>query len=215
MHPPKLNRHYRQYLNDEDTPAFIKAVSQQYTVGSLERLAKHDSRVTRRAAVLALGLLADFASNAVLGRALHDDDRGVRLIAENGIRELWQRDGSEAHRQQLRVIVRRNAARRCAEAAELATALLHDAPWFAEAWNQRAIASFQLDRFAASAADCRQTLELNPYHFGAALGMAHCHLELDDAFAALECLRRALRLNPSLDGVRAQVEYLQRSLGGK
>ena len=209
---PRLNRYYRQYLSDEDSAAFIKAVSQDYTLGTLERLASHNRRVVRRAAIMALGFLADFAANAVLGRALHDDDRGVRIIAENAICELWQRDGNEAQRQQLRVILRRNASQRYAEAAELASALIDSAPWFAEAWNQRAIALFHLDRFADSACDCYQALELNPYHFGAAVGRAHCFLELNDAFAALENLRRALRLNPGLEGVRAQVDYLERSL---
>ncbi|MEX2016822.1 MAG: tetratricopeptide repeat protein, partial [Candidatus Hydrogenedentales bacterium] len=147
--------------------------------------------------------------------ALHDDDRGVRIIAENGIRELWQRDGSEAQRQQLRVVAHRNASRRYVDAAELASALVEEAPWFAEAWNQRAIALFHLDHYAASAGDCHQALELNPYHFGAAVGMAHCYLELNDAFAALENLRRALRLNPGLEGVRAQVDFLERSLEEK
>lgn len=212
---PKLNRFYRRYLSEEDSAAFIKAVSQDYTVGSLERLTMHNTRVVRRAATLALGFLADFGSNAVLGRALHDDDRGVRIIAENGIRELWQRDGNEAQRQQLRVVSRRNAAQRFNEAADLASVLIDAAPWFAEAWNQRAIALFHLDRFADSAGDCHQTLELNPYHFGAAVGMAHCYLELNDAFAALEHLRRALRLNPGLEGVRAQVDFLERSLEEK
>ena len=82
------------------------------------------------------------------------------------------------------------------------------------AWNQRAIAYFHLRRCDESANDCHQTLELNPYHFGAADGMAHCYLEMNDAFAALECFRRALRLNPDMEGVRVQVEYLQRSLEG-
>ena len=35
-----------------------------------------------------LSLMGDYSSNAVLGRALVDRDRGVRTIAENGIREL-------------------------------------------------------------------------------------------------------------------------------
>lgn len=212
---PKLNRYYQQYLNDEDAAAFIKAVSQHYTVGTLSRLCEHETRVTRRAAAMAIGFLADYRENAVLGRALHDEDRGVRLIAENGIRELWQRDGSEAQRQQLRIIIRRNTAGHFTQAIEIADALIDEAPWFAEAWNQRAIAYFNLNRFADSVGDCHQALELNAYHFAAAVGMGNCYLELNDAFAALENFRRALRVNPSLEGVRAQVEYLQRALEGK
>ena len=209
---PKLVKTYNQYLGDEDTAAFIKAVSQQYTVATLGRLARHGDRATRRAAVMSLSFLAGYEANADLGRALHDHDRGVRIIAENGIRELWRRDGSDSQRQRLRMIVRLNASHRSDEVICRVGELIDEAPWFAEAWNQRAIAYFHLERFRESANDCHQTLELNPYHFGAAVGMAHCYLEMNDAFAALENFRRALKLNPDLEGVRAQVEYLQRAL---
>ena len=100
-------------------------------------------------------------------------------------------------------------------AATAATELLEEAPWFAEAWNQRAIAFFHIDRYEESANDCHQTLEINPYHFGAAVGMAHCYLELDDVFASLECFRRAIKINPDMEEIRAQVEHLERMLEGK
>lgn len=74
---------------------------------------------------------------------------------------------------------------------------------------------YYLERYDDSANDCHQALEINPYHFGAAVGMAHCYLELTDAFAALDCFRRALRLNPDLEGVRSQVQYLEKSLEGQ
>ena len=66
----------------------------------------------------------------------------------------------------------------------------------------------------ASIRDCRQSLEINPYHFPAATGMGKCYLQLGDRVAALEAFRRALRLNPGLEDVRAHVVYLQRALKG-
>ena len=159
-----------------------------------------------------IGFLGSYESNAVIGRALTDSDRGVRMLAENGIRELWCRDGSNAQRQKLQVILRMNASRQFDEAVQLSTEMIDEAPWFAELWNQRAIAYFHLQNFEESANDCHQTLELNPYHFGAACGMAYCYLELSDAMAALECFHRALKLNPSMEGVRAQAQFVQRSL---
>jgi hypothetical protein len=35
---------------------------------------------------------------------------------------------------------------------------------------------------------------------------------MQEGFAALECFRRALRLNPDLEDVRVQVDYLARTL---
>jgi tetratricopeptide (TPR) repeat protein len=212
---PLLERLYHQYLEDEDSAAFIHGVAQRYTVCTLERLAISGKRVTRRAAVLAIGYIGQYESNAVLGRLLYDDDRGVRILAENGIRELWCRNGTEIQRQQLSVIIRLNASQQYDLAIQQASELIEQAPWFAEAWNQRAIGYYQQGEYERSASDCHQALEINPYHFGAAVGMAHCYLELHDAFTALECFRRAVKLNPSMEDVRAQVEYLQRQLEGK
>ena len=167
----------------------------------------------RRAATLALGFLSDFQSNTVLGRRLHDSDRGVRLIAERGIRELWLRFGSDDHRQQLRTILRHNTAANFTQAIDAAGHLIDECPRFAEAWNQRAIAAFQQQRFDAAVDDCLHTLDLNPYHYGAAVGMAHGYLQLDDAYSALSAFRRAITLNPNMDGVRAQLKQLERALG--
>lgn len=209
---PLLQNLYHQYLDDENSAQFVRGVAERYTVSTLERLALFGSRIARRAAILSLGFIGNYESNNVLGLALHDSDRGVRLLAENGIREIWCRDGSDAQQQRISVIERLNGSRDFEQAEQLATELIDEAPWYAEAWNQRAIALYYQSKFEASANDCHQALELNPYHFGAAVGMAHCYLELSDAFAALECFRRALKLNPDLEGVRAQVQYLERSL---
>ncbi len=210
--PPKLHGLYHQYLVDQDTAAFNQSVSSYYTVGTLERLAVVGDRMARRAAVLALGQCGDYGSNASLGRALQDDDRGVRMLAENGIRQLWCRTGTRLQRKQLEAIIALNAAQRHDEALEQATKLIHSAPSLAECWNQRALARFSIGRFRESIEDCHQALEINPYHFGAATGMGQCHLQLHDRAAALECFRRALKLNPNLEGVRAHVLYLQRTL---
>ncbi len=212
---PILDRCYQDYLNNEDSAAFIKAVSESYTIGSLSRLTAYGQRVSRRAAVLAIGLMGDYECNHALGRALSDSDRAVRLLAENGIRNIWFRVGSEKQRQDLAIIARLIHSLQHEEAIECANEMIEAAPYIAEAWNQRAIAHFNLEKYTESANDCHQALELNPYHFGAAVGMAHCYLELNDAFSALECFRRALNLNPDLEGVRAQVEYLERSLEEK
>jgi len=212
---PNLDTIYQRYLNDQESAKFIKRVAAAYTIGTLERLAEFGQRNSRRAATMVLGFLGDYSSNDVLGRRLNDADRGVRLLAENGIRELWCRDGSDAQRQTLRIIMRLNGSERPAIAARMASELIDAAPSFAEAWNQRAIAHFQRGRFNDSANDCFQTLELNPYHFAAAVGMGQCYLELNEPLASLDAFRRALNLYPDLEDVRAQVAYLERALEGR
>jgi tetratricopeptide (TPR) repeat protein len=211
-HRARLETLYEQYLIDQDAARFIKRVSLSYTVGTLERLALSGSRMCRRAAVHAVGFLGDYESNQALGKALGDSDRGVRLLADNALRSVWCRMGTKAQQRQLEAVIRANAAKHYEDAIRLATRLIDDAPWFAEAWNQRAIARYCLEQYSESIHDCHQTLELNPYHFGAASGMGQCFLRLADRASALECFRRALGLNPDLEGVRANVTYLERAL---
>lgn len=212
---PDLERLYHRYLESENTAAFIQAVAERYLLSTLARLAGGGRHVTRRAAVMAVGFLGDYSHNPILGRALTDRDRGVRLLAENGIRQLWRRDGGFPHQQELSRIIRLNNNEQYPEAIRAAAALIDEAPWFAEAWNQRAIGYFARRKFEDAANDCHQTLELNAYHFGAAVGMAHCYLQLDEPFAALENFRRALRINPDLEDVRAQIGTLKRALEEK
>ena len=209
---PLINNLYEQYVIEQDTPLYIRQVTSCYTTATLERLACSADRETRRAAVLTIGLVGDYESNHVLGRALVDKDRGVRALAENSIRTVWRRAGNDLQRKNLQDIADLIEMKRYTEAIDRATELNEQAPWFAEAWNQRAIAYYHVEQFTDAIRDCRQALEINPYHFGAAAGMGQCHLRMKDRVLALECFRRALRLNPSLENVRAQVIYLQKSL---
>jgi len=209
---PNLLALYQQYLDGQDSAAFTSEVSKQYTSGTLQRLVRHASREVRRAAALALGFFGEYDANHALGCALLDNDRTVRTLAESGIRNIWTRAGNTAERQELSVIVRLNAAQLHKEAIVRATKLIERAPWFAEAWHQRAVAHFALGRLIDSIRDSHQALEINPYHFIAATSMGQAYLDLRNPVSALECFRRALRLNPDLEGVRVQVTRLTRTV---
>lgn len=209
---PLLEDYYEEYLEAENSAAFIRRVGQRYSVATLERIAESGQRISRRAAVLALGFLADFESNNVLGRALRDRDRTVRTIAENSIRLVWCRIGTPSQRQELGAIIRLNNAQNFADAIARASSLIDVAPWIAETWNQRAIAYFSTSRFLDAIRDCQQTLEINPYHFGAAAGMGYCYVQLREHASAAECFRRALKLNPGMESARAKLIEVQRVL---
>jgi len=167
----------------------------------------------RRAAVTALGFWGDYEANATLGRALQDEDRTVRMLAEQSIRRVWTRDGSEKERRLLRRHHSPQRGQRFQAAVRRATDLIQRTASFAEAWNQRAIAHFSLMEYDEAIHDCAQALEINPYHFAAAAGNGQAYLERGDRVAALESFRRALRLNPDLEAVRVQVARLVRLIG--
>lgn len=210
---PALDSYYLKYLKTEDSAGFISQVASRYSIPSLHRLIERGQRVTRRSAALAIGFLGSMSSNAVLGRALHDKDRAVRLLAEHGLRQLWFRAGTSEQFHQLNHIVRLNDNGQFQQACELATEILDQSPELSEAWNQRAIALFGMNEFFDSVMDCHQALEFNAYQFNAAMGMGHGYLQMEDMEMALDSFRRALKLNPNMEHVRGQVQKLERTAG--
>ena len=211
---PLLGRRYEQYLEHKDLAVYVREVRDRYTQGTLEQLAGHPTREIRRAAILALGAVADYSANNTMGRALSDEDRTVRTLAESGIRAVWVRAGDARQQRQLEAVSRLIALGRHQDAVRRAGRLIHQAAWYAEAWNQRAIAHYSLGQFAEAIRDCHETLEINPYHFAAAAGMGQAFLELGNRASALDAFRRALRLYPDLESVRVQVARLSKSAEG-
>ena len=211
MKYPKLDRLYHQYLSDEDSATFIDSVVRHYNLGTLERLAIYGQRISRRASILALGFLGDYSHNQILGNALRDKDRAVRLLADHGIRQLWFRVDDQVIRQRLGHLARLNQRGRFHEALDVATDILGDDPSVSEAFNQRAVSFYAQGMFSDAAMDCQNAIELNPFHFPATMTEAHCHMQVEDGHQALISFRQALAIYPDLENVRAQVQQLERS----
>ena len=209
---PMLDLFYQQYLTDESSADFIQAVSRNYGLGTLERLAQTGGRLTRRASILAIGFIGDFSANEIMGAALVDIDRGVRLLADHGIRQIWQRQGTASQREAMQNVFRLVAQSRMEEAIDKTTSLINANPSLSEAWSQRAVAYSAEGEFAAAYEDCREALNCNRFHFPAAMGMAHCAMRLEDSFSALDGFRLALTLNPDLDNVRKHIAKIERAL---
>jgi tetratricopeptide (TPR) repeat protein len=209
---PLLADFFEEYLDDQDINTFLRSTSERYFIGTLERIALNGERMSRRAAVLALGRLSDYQSNSVLGRALIDMDRGVRTLAENAIALIWPRVGLAIHQRRLGAVDEQLDDGDYDRASQLAGKIIQDAPWIAQSWYQRGKAFYHLGQCDAAARDCHQALEINPYHFQAAAVMGQAYELQHNLVAALEAYRRALRLNPNMEEVRARVIQLQRAL---
>lgn len=208
---PLLVRHYGSYLDTLDSASFVSRVSESYHVATLERLAKDGDINSRRAAVLALTFLGEFQCNPTMGHALWDPDRGVRMIAEDGICQIWLRQGCPATQSALRRLFQLNQAQRYDEAIDLATRIIKENPNVAEAHNQLANARFELDDYRGTLVAAAQATELNPYHFAALSKMGKSYLRFDQTTLALGCFERALRLNPNREDYRVHISRLRRS----
>lgn len=95
------------------------------------------------------------------------------------------------------------------------TALVDHAPDFAEGWNARATAYYQLGEFGPSVADIAQTLTLNPRHFGALSGLGSIFESLNAPDRALEAYRAAQAINPFASGVSQAIDRLTKQTQGQ
>ena len=209
---PMLDKFYQQFLTEENSADFIQSVARTYNLVTLERLAHYGVPVTRRAAVLAIGFLGSFDNNESMGRALNDSDRAVRMLADHGIRQLWQRQGSPAEQRQIQRVYRLVDESQMNVVIDQTSSMIDSNPLLGEAWSQRAIAYCAEGDFQAAIVDCREALNCNRFHFPAAIGLAHCCLQLEEASGALAGFRLALNINPELEGVRRQISKLEKLL---
>lgn len=193
---------YQALLKDQDIEAFRKVVTSRFSEESLMPLVTSERPHARRAAVLALGLIGTMKANESVARGLADEDALVRKLASTALWDIWFRADTPENNARLKEIAALNANRDYGRAEELASKLILQAPAFAEAYNQRAIALFFQGRHADSARDCRRVLELNPWHIGALSGLGQCYLALGDRRQAVEVFRRVLKLQPHGEEIR-------------
>jgi tetratricopeptide (TPR) repeat protein len=193
---------------------FKRAVAARYNEATLQRLMRCQAAEVRRAAVLALGLIASIKVNSPLAGCLHDEDATVRRMAGEALWSVWFRADTPENNAELQriMLLRLDEVGPEVILADF-EALLRKAPRFAEVYNQRGIFQFRCGSYARAAADCDRALRLNPCHFGAASGLGQCFMKQKKLRAALRSFRRALRINPSLDGVRQTITSIERLLG--
>lgn len=101
------------------------------------------------------------------------------------------------------------------EAIEHLTALVENAPEFAEGWNARATAYYSAGLVGPAMADIARTLELEPRHFGALSGLALILEETGHEQQALDAYRAALAIHPHKPNLKRAVERLEFALEGK
>ncbi len=149
-----------------------------------------------------------------LFEALKGAEGGSYQEIEEKIWQEWSKSGSPAMDLLLergRMAMEAGDHRR---AIEHFSALIDHAPEFAEAYNMRATAYFHEGLYGPSVEDIRQTLSLNPRHFGAMSGLALILQEIGRPEGALEALRAVEAIHPHREGLRDQIERLEREVEG-
>ena len=174
---------------------------------ALAALKRTDADERRRGA-LGLAIVGRMEDAPTLIIALRDTDERVRVVAEQALWAVWSRSGDARVDELFARGVAQMGEQRLPEAIATFTRVIELKPDFAEGWNKRATAYFLAGEFRRSLKDCGEVVKRNPQHFGVLSGYGQIYLELDQPEKALEYFRRALEVNPNLEGVQGLAERL-------
>jgi tetratricopeptide (TPR) repeat protein len=133
---------------------------------------------------------------------LRGDDIAEAARAANALWQMWHRSGDARLDALLREGIEAMERQDLPAADATFTRLIDEAPAFAEGWNKRATVRYMAGDYAASIADCRETLARNPNHFGALSGQGLCHVARGQFNEAADLFRRTLAVHPHLGSAR-------------
>lgn len=207
----ELLRRYDEWKSGTPVATFASCLAQRYDLSTLARLADAGPWRVRRAAVAALGVLADDRWSGIVGRALNDPIRSVRLAADAAIGRLWTRILPVPFRLRLRAAMRRvtldprRALRELESWQRIATR-------HAIIWQLRARALENLG-CPEEASECHRIAgQIDPFRYPAFCDYARILEHQGRPDAALRLYRRALEIFPELPHIRTRVRKLgQRS----
>jgi tetratricopeptide (TPR) repeat protein len=178
---------------------------------AVQALSEADTQV-RRDAVSRLGEVGAMADSTLLMNALRDADEEVRARAEQALWRVWARSGDKDVDKLYQTGVEQMNAGDLRQSIATFTRIIELKPDFAEGWNKRATLYFLVGDLRKSLADCDEVMKRNPYHFGALAGYAQIYVRLEYYDRALEYSRRALKINPNMDGVRRNIDVIEHVL---
>jgi len=142
------------------------------------------------------------------------DEASAKAIEER-IWSVWLASGSDT----CNLLMTRAKTAIDAEKLDLAVKLL-DAiveikPDYVEAWNRRATVFYMKKDYGHALSDIGQVLLREPRHFGALAGLGTILQDIGDDKHALEVYRRAIAVDPHLEGIADKVKSLAEKVEGR
>ena len=196
-------------LERQDLSGLLALLKSRWTAAQIVALLASPCCDARKVAALSLSLVGGTCCLDELARQLRDPDPMVNQMAEHAMWSIWFRGGTPEANHHLcrgaKAIDRGDydhAIRHFDQALQIS-------PNFPEAYNQKALAEFLLERFDASISNCRKAVDLMPIHFGAWSGMGHSYAHTGKLAEAVACYEKALSINPHMDQIREAVGELK------
>ncbi|QDT57920.1 Tetratricopeptide repeat protein [Stieleria bergensis] len=212
VHTTHLAIAYRRLLSTCDSPRFASEVDRHYSPETLARLLCDGDMEQRRAAGIALGILGDASLLEVIGRAMSDQDRGVRMVAEDSFRAIMVRSAAPVHQQRLLRAMHLIDGGNFSAAMPILRTLIAQCPSYAEAHYQLGLCLHATKDYQQAIECYTQCLWRCRYHFTAWQSIGRCEIARKRIPAAIKALSRCITINPHCDNARLQLRTLRRRL---
>ena len=203
---------YRRLLASSNATKYAAEVDEHYSANTLTGLLSRGDIEHRRAAAMALGLVGNSSTIESLGRALSDEDRGVRLVADDSFRSLLLRDSAPSHHQQLLKIMHLTDGGEFAAALAPSMILADQAPLYAEAHFQLATCWYGLEEHDKASQSFTACLWRCRFHYAAWEGLSRCQATCGELRSAETSLMHALDVMPDLERARLQLRAVRRRM---
>ena len=132
--------------------------------------------------------------------------------ASNITREIWQRwtaNDDPTVSQLMQTGIRALNYSTYRRALQSFDRVIEMAPEFAEGWNKRATLYYHIKEYRRSIDDIKETLRLEPRHFGAWSGLGLVSIAQENYSGALAAFKKALSINPHIANIRRYVQKLE------
>lgn len=211
LDPDRFVADVQPLLERKDAPGLLALLQSRWRPEDILKLLTSRHPDARKVAALAIGMVGTRCCIEPLCRLLKDPDPITNEMAEHALWSIWFRLGTpQANHELARGALALNR-RDLAHAIGHFDRAIELCPDFAEAYNQRAIALYLLERHEPCIQDCRKAVQLMPIHFGAWSGMGHCHVALRRFDEAIACYTKALEINPHLNCLKQSIEELRKN----
>ncbi|MEM8877023.1 MAG: hypothetical protein AAGD23_04035 [Pseudomonadota bacterium] len=142
------------------------------------------------------------------------EDVGTAQNIEHALLQAWTRSGSDTVDLLMSRAAESMERREFPVALELLTTVVEIKPDYAEGWNRRATLYYLMDEYALSVSDIRQTLSIEPRHFGALSGLGLILQSTGRKKSALVAFEEALKVHPFLESASTAAEELEPEVNG-
>ena len=150
---------------------------------------------------------------ALFAQLVNEVDAEASTVIEGKIWQHWLTAPDRNSEALMSQISNAMGAGRLQVALLLSNQLVDSSPNFAEGWNKRATIHYLMGNNPDSVADIRETIRLEPRHFGAISGLGMIFLREKNYPAALQAFEQVLKISPASLNAKRSVESVRREIG--